>query len=51
VQPASSDSATDWTAGTELPAGSDTVTFSGLDLTPSTRYSFDIFAFLERYRR
>ena len=45
VQPASSTSATVWTAGAILPAGARTVTFSGLGLDPATTYSLDIFGF------
>ena len=45
VQPASSTSATVWTAGAILPADARTVTFSGLVLDPATVYSLDIFAF------
>ena len=45
VQPASSNSATDWIAGKILPGSVRTVTFDGLDLAPATLYSFDIFAF------
>lgn len=45
LQPASSTSATTWTAGMILSSGARGVTFSGLALDPKTSYSLDVFAF------
>jgi hypothetical protein len=45
VQDEGDDSATDWIAGKVLPAGSTTVTFTGMGLNPDWAYEFDIFAF------
>ena len=45
VQPQDSSSATDWTAGTILPADARSVTFTGLNLDPKVGYSIDVFGF------
>jgi hypothetical protein len=38
-------SATDWIVGQELPAGTSSVTFTGMNLNPSYAYEFDVFSF------
>lgn len=45
VQPQDSSSATEWTAGTILPADARSVTFTGLNLDPKVGYSIDVFGF------